>query len=1139
MFPVGTAGHDASVITGFVKRWWTPVHFAIMTANELMATLLPAAAAAGAATLVGWQGAEQMIPRIKAINATAESLGPAYGITSGQYLGTGSAIQQYQNRATGGVYELGGAGINLMRAGAGTFGQTGLSTISMLDRGVADMQLNMQQRGTMAELGGLAGKGTGYLRQLGDIGANFGNIFLGLAPHLPGVGEDYLSALEGITGGLGGGIGFMNQHGMGDVLGAGMAAEAGWRLGKPVVGLAGRGISGLGGLLGRGIGGVGGALAERAPLGSGLESLGFRLSGFGGALGAGAGGVGDFLGMLGGPEVAATALMAYGFGKLVTDKTPAQQQMARWQTGITQAGFSAGFTPLAHAITGSTGLAATSQGTPGVGTPHHLPGGRVAIGIQAAQALGAPNVYSAAAGGFEQTMGNLVNSGPQLVAALHKAGLKSVSMADAFQIAQNGLLDLTHAFDGHGHLTKQATQMLANYVSAIGPMTRSGGGFNAAIAAQQIMSSPAMKNLAGVNQAMDSMTQVMTGGPAGMATLFGMLGGTPTTVSHGGMKLHAPPAITSMAKALGSFTTAGGASAWNTFAGSQGLVTAEQQNLDQLRTYMTLGSLGLQGKTGAQGIAGFQLQQLLPMAKQSPAALAMLMQQGQQMGIGGYYDPSKTQGQNFAAEQKALASMAGSAQQVNKGMNAAVIASSNLPKTAMQFTQGLNANVMSQQIAQAARAVEQIRTAAGKGLIDHGALNQLVGSLKQAGIQGGAALHNSLDAVLKQAGVSKPMRVKIEGQYLPPHIPKPPSQSFTINGHVNMPPIPHVPNQSFTITGHVVMVGGQVSPYTPAGARANLGPAAYFHPAAAGVNPSAYTHLQTGGLVPGSGHGDIIPSMLEPGEAIVPRNLVPLVAPILALHNVPGFGGTPKGASTHFAAGGLVPHMLGFPDPTRMSGNMGQHVAWTLVDGITKALNQAGAGKIAQALVSKISQEVAYAKSVSSQAQQGLNLGGMDVTQGSVTDQMQSYLGSVKSFTGDIGTLRKQHLNKNLMQQLIAAGPVQGDALAQSILQGGGTSGKSGVGQVNQLWAQIGKASNALGAQAAMSKYGGHLSDDLKHAGGSQSHVSISVNVGSGSGGLDLTQAQIKSIVAQVQAALLKQAKRNPKTGLQLKGKGA
>jgi hypothetical protein len=50
--------------------------------------------------------------------------------------------------------------------------------------------------------------------------------------------------------------------------------------------------------------------------------------------------------------------------------------------------------------------------------------------------------------------------------------------------------------------------------------------------------------------------------------------------------------------------------------------------------------------------------------------------------------------------------------------------------------------------------------------------------------------------------------------------------------------------------------------------------------------------------------------------------------------------------------------------------------------------------------------------------------------------------------------------------------------------------------------------------------------------------VSISINAGAGAT-LALSDAQIKQVVAKVQAALLKQAKRNNKTGLQLTGKGA
>ena len=41
--------------------------------------------------------------------------------------------------------------------------------------------------------------------------------------------------------------------------------------------------------------------------------------------------------------------------------------------------------------------------------------------------------------------------------------------------------------------------------------------------------------------------------------------------------------------------------------------------------------------------------------------------------------------------------------------------------------------------------------------------------------------------------------------------------------------------------------------------------------------------------VPGYGGGDTVPAMLEPGEAVVPKHLVPAVAPFLGAHHVPGF----------------------------------------------------------------------------------------------------------------------------------------------------------------------------------------------------------------------------------------------------------
>lgn len=48
-------------------------------------------------------------------------------------------------------------------------------------------------------------------------------------------------------------------------------------------------------------------------------------------------------------------------------------------------------------------------------------------------------------------------------------------------------------------------------------------------------------------------------------------------------------------------------------------------------------------------------------------------------------------------------------------------------------------------------------------------------------------------------------------------------------------------------------------------------------------------HHARGWKVPGYGGGDVVPAWLEPGEAVVPKHLVPAVAPFLGAHHVPGF----------------------------------------------------------------------------------------------------------------------------------------------------------------------------------------------------------------------------------------------------------
>ena len=108
-----------------------------------------------------------------------------------------------------------------------------------------------------------------------------------------------------------------------------------------------------------------------------------------------------------------------------------------------------------------------------------------------------------------------------------------------------------------------------------------------------------------------------------------------------------------------------------------------------------------------------------------------------------------------------------------------------------------------------------------------------------------------------------------------------------------------------------------------------------------------------GGMVPGTGSGDHVPALLEPGEAVVPRYLVPLIAPILRSHHVPGF-----------AAGGLVATPSGFSFTG--TGSIAAEFA--------AALKQ-WAADIAKQTASQITTSINYARGVASAAAQGQGYG--------------------------------------------------------------------------------------------------------------------------------------------------------------------
>jgi hypothetical protein len=1282
-FLSGTAG----AIFGGALPTMRAVHMGTMLTMEVASQVIPAAVAAGAAAAVGYQGAQAAYTRGQAVYTAGEALGGTFGLTPGQLFGMPPGYQIAQNQATGGVYGIIGS---LMRMAAGGTGYgsilgpggTGVQTVAMIDRGLA----NMVGSGRMTQLNAALGGGTGALQTIGDIGGNLGDTLLNLAPVLPGMGGMLFGGLKTGTGVLRSITGLAGGGGVWPLLfGTGLAGEAGYRWGGTLLGggklpwfLGGGQFQGLSGLAQRfGMGtraltleqaakAAGMSVADYSAMG-GTAMSGTGLAGFlGGGLPGVAGGIGGIAALI--------AASAYGISQ-GTFGTPAAGTMGGYMRSINASFGATSLDPISRALFS----AATTQGNiPGVSF-ENIGGQQAPVGVGIAQlmreGLTRPQAlaqiqaeYAANTKGVSNQLVQMTQAGQATLTAMKSLGISGASLSDAFSYMTEAMISPKDVGPG-GKLDATAKSQLASFVKAYQVMTgrsvidaaggRALGGvsvsaLSSAAGADYVMASPQMKSLSQINQALDSMTAIMTGGPGNAAALYGLAAGAPAAVAAaaGG------PGITGagnalMARALRNIFTPGGAAAWTQFAGPQGIIAASQANMDQLRTFMTLG--GLTGPQAAQ-LGAFELKQFAPMTAQSPMALAMLQQQAMQAGV-----PGVMMGQSYGATQRAINAHAGTAQQANALMTAGTRAVANIPSVANFLNP--NANVSPLEQAMYAQLGNLL-----PGVIGHPTaanvrqLTGLIGMLPGGTGVSGKGMRVAVDGILQQLHVPGNLRVKIEGEIAPPKlpsVPKPPKVEW--QSHLTAPHVPQVTPPTVIYHSKVIppvppVVHG-IAIYTSV---MTGGPAA----SVVGGGTSRIVAGQTGFKVPGFGGGDIIPAMLEPGELVVPKDMVAAGMVSHLQGKIPGFqtgglvpdiagvGAPFRVAMTQLAAGlvqyvgqalsqvhpqiisqvtggplpigggggymrpyagsggpviqrpvpvvvvhdatgggfGPVPHpsvaaskvfdafektFKGMGTPW---GKLASEILQGLIDGVKNAPHMTA--KAAQALVSKVSAEIAYGKGLASQFTQGLNLGGMQVApptmtaQGqpyqywidqqsgqplSVQQQMADYLQAEKSFGGDIGKLSKGRLNKAMLRQILAAGPVQGDALAQSIL-----GGQGGIGAANSLYAQITKASTGLGVTGMEAVYGipkalGQLHgkdvtakattaglgavNQLDAAIGKLHNktvvLNVKLNIEGGSGGAQTMDQIVNEIMGGVQRKFLQQAKRNRKTGLTLSGYGS
>ena len=1227
--------HDAAAqfgtVANWVKRVYPAVHWAMMATNEVLATLGPATIAAGAAGAVGLEGGQTAYTRLSAINRVGQSLGPALGQTPGGFLGIGDALQKAQTKADPAVWELMGDALNSVNyatksasGGLGNFWQLGTNTIDMIDRFGASVAVSFKD-GVGKNLNAVVSQGDPGPAAVRGCrrGMSGRHSPLNAIPVLPGVGGDLLSVLSAGTGALAKGTGLLANAGL---LGPLLAGEAGLRYGPTLVG-------GAGALIGKLGGGLSGLTAEGGLLGEGGLFAGLGLTGATGGLGkilgtsarvataedvaagsafaegdaiAGTGAAG-VLGAAGGPVIAGAAALTYLVGKAIAAKTPAQQAAAAQNAALAQMTPTQGYSSLISDMTQA--MAGASAGAPNASFMQTLEGGpgkgirdesigNMAVNLVKGLFGAVPSnrqVAESQAQQYATQFNQLLSAGPMMQQMLGGGTMQNAyDLADMAGIQMSQLTGLKPGSKAYA----QIQQQLLGAQRGFQVMQSSPGVYGANVNAVQAMSGLQGTGLAAVNSAWD---QVISNATGGTAAATGFAGGIDATKALGTVK--------QIAKALTGFASPAAQTAWAAFSSpsssAPGLIQQAGSTADWLRTAMTV-SGGAVNQGDFNSALGYQAKQLLPYAQRSPAATAQLSVLAQQMGYKGPVD-------NYKDLSKFIDQAAGSQAKFNEVMNKGTIATAGVSQQALQFGATMKQNTYAA-MAGGATGLPQVSAdmqkfkaafAAYGGKIDtsqfKSAAQSIAGDFAAVGASG-----KDVSAIISQALSGKGLNASqiagaikqisgdmnaIQSKNIKVSATVDPDGLGTLKNNLatlqsksvtaravaeGMPAIAALGNAIAALQSRTVVEKTIVETiYTSSGQYAGTvaSGAGNVTVAPSGGGAFARIHAQTGMLVPGFGSGDHVPALLEPGEAVVPRFLVPLVAPILKSHHVPGFaaggvvpGGSLSAVDSQISAAWTTLDALYKKEDSAtgsMLASLKQQVSnfWSTVldplykakdafssvskSATTAAASTKAASTEATKLANSFTTAMNYARGVSGAAMTGQGFGttglisGMDPTQDTVGNQMQTYLTSVKSFASDLKTLTKGGLSKDILKQLIAAGPTQGDALAQSILGGGGTSGAgAGISQVNALWKQIGTASHALGAQAAMSAYGQHLSPTLQS--GTITNVNINVSVpGGASGDLNLTTAQISEITAKVQAALLKQAKRNRQTGVALRGKSA
>jgi hypothetical protein len=148
--------------------------------------------------------------------------------------------------------------------------------------------------------------------------------------------------------------------------------------------------------------------------------------------------------------------------------------------------------------------------------------------------------------------------------------------------------------------------------------------------------------------------------------------------------------------------------------------------------------------------------------------------------------------------------------------------------------------------------------------------------------------------------------------------------------------------------------------------------------------------------------------------------------------------------------------------------------------------------------------------------------GSFPMDAGGYISGMSQRLAQVKEFGKNLEALRKLGLNNTSLQEIVAAGPIDGNQIAKALV----AQGKSAISQVNSLQRQLGTAGTQIGSTATQSQFGMTTAQarGIVNTNVSVQKGAVVINYGAGVSASE--KAQIRTLVeTSVAAALTKAAK--------------